>query len=175
MIPVHRNMFPSFLQALGKKGTIVEVGVAEGNFSHVMLTEWPYGYVMVDAWRHLQGYDDPMNGHDSEHETRYEMAKQVAARFGDRVRIIRDDSVASASFFDDKSIDMVYIDGDHSYDGCTRDILAWFPKISSGGILAGHDYHNITPVGVRKAVADVCGGPCGITHERTPSWWLRVR
>ena len=35
--PVHRNMFPLYLQALGFNGTAVEVGVAEGNYSKVFL------------------------------------------------------------------------------------------------------------------------------------------
>ena len=37
-------------------------------------------------------------------------------------------------------VDMVFIDGDHSYEGCKGDILAWLPNIKSGGFLAVHDY-----------------------------------
>ena len=36
--------------------------------------------------------------------------------------------------------DMVFIDGDHSYEGCKGDIEAWVPVIKPGGILAVHDY-----------------------------------
>ena len=39
----------------------------------------------------------------------------------------------------DLAPDMVFIDGDHSYMGCRRDILAWWPKVVVGGILCGHD------------------------------------
>ena len=37
-------------------------------------------------------------------------------------------------------VDMVFIDGDHSYNGCKGDILAWLPNIKPGGIMAVHDF-----------------------------------
>lgn len=36
--------------------------------------------------------------------------------------------------------DMVFIDADHSYEGCKADIEAWIPNLKAGGILAVHDY-----------------------------------
>lgn len=39
-----------------------------------------------------------------------------------------------------KMIDMVFVDGDHSYEGCKADILGWMPLIREGGIMAVHDY-----------------------------------
>lgn len=35
---------------------------------------------------------------------------------------------------------MVFIDGDHSYEGCKGDIEAWMPHLVPGGIMAVHDY-----------------------------------
>jgi predicted O-methyltransferase YrrM len=37
-------------------------------------------------------------------------------------------------------VDMVFIDGDHSYEGCKGDIEAWLPNIKPDGIIAIHDY-----------------------------------
>lgn len=37
-------------------------------------------------------------------------------------------------------VDMVFIDGDHSYEQCKADILAWLPNIRWGGIISFHDY-----------------------------------
>jgi predicted O-methyltransferase YrrM len=37
-------------------------------------------------------------------------------------------------------VDFVFIDGDHSYEGCKGDIEAWLPNIKPGGIIAIHDY-----------------------------------
>jgi hypothetical protein len=98
----------------------------------------------------------------------------VASRFADRVHVMRGDSLQAVERFADRSLDFVYIDADHSFEGCRRDILAWAPKVKVGGVLAGHDYYNMPPFEVRKAVAVTCGGPCGITHEPCPSWWVIV-
>lgn len=41
-------------------------------------------------------------------------------------------------------VDLVFIDADHSYNGCKGDIEAWLPNIKPGGILAIHDYKKDT-------------------------------
>jgi len=172
--PVHRNMFPLFLQALGNHGTAVEVGVAEGKYSADFLSLWHGDYVMVDRWCHVDGYDDVMNGSDEEHELRYRQAMSVAALHGDRCKVLRMDSVEAAATFADKSLAFVYLDGDHSLEGVLRDLRAWWPKVRSGGIIAGHDYYDKPPFRVRTALCRFVNGPCGITHEPSPSWWCHV-
>jgi hypothetical protein len=37
-------------------------------------------------------------------------------------------------------IDFVYLDARHDYASVVEDICAWFPLVTPGGILAGHDY-----------------------------------
>lgn len=37
------------------------------------------------------------------------------------------------------SIDLVFIDGDHSYEGVSRDVAYWMPALRRGGILPLHD------------------------------------
>lgn len=60
-------------------------------------------------------------------------------------------SVDAADAYGPCSVDVVYIDADHSYDAVSADIDAWLPKIRHGGYICGHDYHDGFP-GVRKAV-----------------------
>lgn len=50
---------------------------------------------------------------------------------------------------ENKSIDVVYIDGDHSYEAVLKDLESWYPKLKEGGFLCGHDYN---PVGKHKGV-----------------------
>jgi predicted O-methyltransferase YrrM len=38
-------------------------------------------------------------------------------------------------------IDMLFIDGDHSYNGVRNDILNWTPMLKDGGIIALHDFY----------------------------------
>jgi len=35
--------------------------------------------------------------------------------------------------------DVLFVDGDHSYDGCTRDVENWFPVLEPGGHVLFHD------------------------------------
>ena len=46
---------------------------------------------------------------------------------------------------------VIFIDGDHSYEGALKDIANYYPKVKSGGIFAGHDYY--WP-GVNRAIGD---------------------
>jgi len=43
--------------------------------------------------------------------------------------------------FEDNSVDVVFIDGDHSYEAVLRDLKNYYPKVRPGGIIAGDDYH----------------------------------
>lgn len=37
---------------------------------------------------------------------------------------------------------LVFIDGDHSYEAIKSDIAAWWPLVKDGGVLCGHDYRD---------------------------------
>jgi predicted O-methyltransferase YrrM len=53
--------------------------------------------------------------------------------------------------------DMLFIDGDHSYDAVAADLRAWLPSLKAGGVLAMHD---IDAPSVKQAFDDVVG-PAG--------------
>jgi len=69
---------------------------------------------------------------------------------------------------EDGSLDFVYIDGDHQYESCKKDLELWVPKVKKGGIIAGHDYLAICFLGVVNAVNESFGSP-DKTYEDT-SW-----
>jgi hypothetical protein len=70
------------------------------------------------------------------------------------VTVIRKDSADAAENYLDRSVDFVFVDGDHSYEGASRDIKMWLPKLKPFGILAGHEYNWSE---VRAAVNDIFG------------------
>lgn len=49
------------------------------------------------------------------------------------------DSAAASAHFVDESVDFVFVDAAHDFDGVRRDIAAWLPKVRVGGVIAGHD------------------------------------
>ena len=49
------------------------------------------------------------------------------------------------------TIDFIFIDGDHSYDACKADIVAWTPFVKRGGVVAFHDFGSRAD-GVTRAI-----------------------
>jgi len=63
--------------------------------------------------------------------------------------------------FDDQSMDLIYVDGDHSYEGVLKDLKAAIRLLKPGtGWLAGHDFH--------------CNGPVQVQVTRVPAPGLQV-
>jgi hypothetical protein len=82
-------------------------------------------------------------------------ALKVAAVNRRGAKVIIADSVEAAAKVKDHSLDFVFIDGDHRYEGVARDIAAWLPKVKPGGWLMGHDYGNKPDGGVKRAVDEL--------------------
>jgi len=49
------------------------------------------------------------------------------------------ESMEAVSYFEDDSIDFLFIDADHRYTPFMNDLQAWYPKVKTGGIICGHD------------------------------------
>lgn len=82
-------------------------------------------------------------------DAQYLAAQDNISDFAPRGKILRGYSQDFVNLFEDKSLDYIFIDGDHSYEGALRDCELFFPKIKSNGIFAGHDW---SFDGVQKAV-----------------------
>lgn len=63
--------------------------------------------------------------------------------------------------WDKGTIDLVFVDGDHSYESAKSDIISWLPHVRTGGIIAVHDYFTVDQKegalfpGVKKAVDEL--------------------
>ena len=71
-----------------------------------------------------------------------EAAEYKLGLFAGRAKLLAMPSVEAAATLPDRSVDGVFIDGDHSYMEVLRDIDAWEPKVKLGGFLSGHDFGN---------------------------------
>jgi predicted O-methyltransferase YrrM len=76
----------------------------------------------------------------------------VQEKYKDRLIPIQGYSYAVANQISNSSLDLVFIDADHSYSAVKQDILAYMPKLKEHGILSGHD---IDYPGVNKAVTEL--------------------
>ncbi len=73
-------------------------------------------------------------------------------RFSTKITPLRGLSHDIGRYFSDE-IDLLFIDGDHSYDSCRDDTETWLPKVKKGGVVLFHDYG--WAVGVQKVVNDL--------------------
>lgn len=78
----------------------------------------------------------------------------------------------ASALWPDESMDMVYIDADHSYESVKEDIGLWWPKVRKGGFLGGHD---IVLPGVNKALLDVFGNQLPSVVFPDFSWLIPKR
>jgi predicted O-methyltransferase YrrM len=86
---------------------------------------------------------------------------------------IRMASVEAASLFEDESFDLVVLDGDHSYEGLSADIQAWWPKVKPGGIMAGDDYNKEYWPSVCNAIFDVLKDDLHLFNES--NIWFKIK
>ena len=116
---------------------IAEIGLSTGPTSKYLLEhcELDY-YLLVDIDHHGDFPYDKI--------WKYHHAKFVRLWSHEAIRLV-----------DDKSLDLVYIDADHSYEATKKDIEMWELKVREGGILCGHDYGSPDWPGVKQAVDEI--------------------
>lgn len=71
-----------------------------------------------------------------------------------------------------RAVDVLFIDGDHSYDWVKHDCLLANEVVKPGGLICGHDYGNRTDPGVAKAVDEIYGDDIRIA-QGTSIWYIK--
>lgn len=138
----------------------VEVGVARGALSWRLLASNRALFLyLVDPWAEVatdSAYRTTDDTHacqsQAEHEANRAATMEKIAPFAGQYEVLRMTSADAATQFDHDSLDFVFIDADHSYEGCRSDIDLWIPKLKDGAVLSGHDYRNERNYGVQRAV-----------------------
>ena len=153
----------------------VEIGVWKGELSEYLLSNFDNMMLyMVDFY-----LPACTNGKWEQKDITEAMvlAHSRTLDFADRRIFITADSSKTSELFKKESLDFIYIDGDHSYEGVKKDLIKWYPIIKSGGLMVGHDYNGKMDkkgtFGVKKAV-DEFGIETNhvITISKHLVWWF---
>ena len=138
----NRQEFGQLLQEYGYT-TGAEVGVKQGEFAEKLLSIWTNckNYKLVDLWDHQENYEDIANVNKETHDQFMKDTERRMKPYGDKVEFYRMYSTEAAKKMKKESIDFVYIDARHDYCGVMEDIKAYWPLVTPGGIMAGHDYN----------------------------------
>ena len=134
-----RIEIPYFLDAEGF--TIgAELGVQEGKFAKHTLNYWKNceKFILVDSWRHIPNIDDVCDMTDEEHEKIYVNALIRLGEYKSKIEILRMSTNDAARIITDSFLDYVYLDARHDDLGIWEDMMNFWPKLRSGGIMAVH-------------------------------------
>jgi Methyltransferase domain len=155
---------------------LCEVGVKSGGLTRRLAEALPEATIVgIDPWRFYPDWPSWDNAKHLRHEEAFD---RVLAKFPKQIFKMKMPSLDAAKKIPDGSLDLVFIDGDHSYSAVKADIEAWLPKVRRGGVLSGHDYNNTAKYGdyfkgVDRAVDEKF--PAGSVHlEPDYVWWVRV-
>jgi hypothetical protein len=167
----HKVGLEELIFTIGQPMNMVEIGSYQGASSEIFAKNLPVSKITcVDPW--VNGYDDndgsswknPMDEVESQFDKRMSNFKNVT-----KMKMTSQEAVKE---FEDNSLDFVYIDGLHTYDGVKNDITWWKSKIKEGGFLAGHDWGHRRYPGVKKAVLELLGEPNKLFKDT--SWLISL-
>ena len=131
---------------------ILEIGVADGTNAKRMYEKLkPKKMWLIDPWEPQENRAADRGHNTIKHQEAYTQVKNIFAKEieEEKVHILKGYSHEFLNEFEDGFFDLMYIDGDHSYEGCREDLFSWYPKLKDKGWLAGHDFTN-TDSSMRK-------------------------
>lgn len=144
----HSRVVPDRWAALAlwpPDAVIAEVGVALGGFSEAILrTCRPRRFLAIDRFD-LHELPALWGVPTTEHFGGRTHGEFYRDRFANEIRcgqleVIEGDSAAAISSLPDCSVDLFYVDADHTYDGVRRDLEAIVPKVKPNGWIVMNDY-----------------------------------
>jgi predicted O-methyltransferase YrrM len=121
---------------------VLELGVLRGAFAERILRDCQSitRYYMLDPWRHLDDWNKPANVDQTTFDEIYSLAMARTDFARERRIVLRGRTTEMIDKIADNSLDIAYVDGDHTLRGITIDLIRTYPKIRPGGILGGDDY-----------------------------------
>lgn len=134
-----RANFGNWLRERGLNEIAIEVGTHRGEFAVQLLRGWPTGiFYCVDHYQ--PGYDhlDPASKGDRKADK--QAAIDALYEYEGRYHLVEMPSNKAVEFFQDGTVSFVYIDARHRTKDVLEDLHLWWPKLKSGGIMAGHDF-----------------------------------
>ena len=188
-MPLHNVLVKrgdAIIRRLPRNACMAEVGVLIGKLSEYLLhTRRDIKLLMIDSWapadEQPDSYKKTRDVHSTHDVVRVNKHKEEAANrarhYPGRAHIMHMTSLEAAQDIEDYSLDLVFLDADHSYEGVKADLMAWVHKVKApDGWIGGHDYANPEPgydfSGVERAVKEWSHGR-DIELDGNYTWFCR--
>lgn len=95
---------------------------------------------MVDVWAPLENYIDYANADQTAQDEIYADAMERVRPFKSKIHVCRNFTSVCSKKFKEEYFDFIYVDARHDFKGVEMDLKDYWPKLKTGGIIAGHDY-----------------------------------
>lgn len=172
------------LDRLPDDARMAELGVLRGDNALALLrSKDDLDLALIDkwsghhSWSYMESGDRQATRDSFANWTILNKLHTALRNYADRTSILQADTARAARMFDGESLDLVFVDADHSRRGCSDDIRAWWPKVAPGGWIGGHDYgvRNATWKWGVKEVVDEFVRAEGLDLERggDNTWFVR--
>lgn len=148
---------------------IVEIGSWKGRSTHALLSGCKGTVYAID---HFLGSIDETGEIEVDHaevKTR-DIYKDFMENVGSfkNLKVLKMYNAEAVKSFKDDSIDMVFIDGGHTYQEVLSDIKRWLPKTKK--IICGHDRNYRS---IQKALRKVFGSKFEINNKGKGLIWIK--
>lgn len=169
------------IASLGHKQRVCEIGVFKGDFSEILHQKLsPSELHLIDLFDGITCSGDK-DGNDIVYtdmslEYQFLINKYID---DDSVYLHKGKSQEALARFDDEYFDLIYIDGDHSFQGVKQDLEISMRKTKTNGLICGHDYSKEKFPEVVSAVDEFCRDYnleiSGITNDGCPSFIIKKK
>ena len=166
------NMEAQYLELLNHcpdGGNFVELGCFKGKSTSFIVTEIINQKRDVSFYA-VDSFEGSTNLSDAKEVEAYNGIRNIENDFKNNTKHLynyfftyKELSHQAADNFNNKDVDVLFVDAGHSYEAVKQDIVAWLPKMKHNGIIAGHDYNSWA--GVKKAVDEKFGQPHKVEND----------
>lgn len=135
---------------------VVEVGTYAGESAEIFLKSGKVDVIYcIDLW-HIKDWAEAEKYVDI-----------LMSKYPNKILKMKSSSDLACQFLLNEDFDLVYIDANHYYEPCKKDIVNYLPKVKKGGWIGGHDYKMDS---VKRAVNEILGEPDYVFAD---SSWLK--
>lgn len=169
------TQYLELLDATPEGGTFVELGCYKGKST---------SFIGVEIHKHkrdinffaVDSFEGATNSTDENEVKAYigisdieQTYLESIAPIGNKIETIKSLSHEASQYFEDGSVDVLFVDAGHSREAVKADIDCWLPKMKPNGIMAGHDY--TAWEGVNQAVTEIFGTPHKVEND---CWFIYI-
>lgn len=169
------EQYLELLDATPEGGTFVELGCYKGKSTSFIGVEIHKQKRDINFFA-VDSFEGATNSTDENEVKAYIGISEIEEAYtnnvepiGNKISTIISLSHEASQYFEDGSVNCLFIDAGHSYEAVKKDIDCWLPKMKPNGIIVGHDY--TAWEGVNQAVTEIFGTPHKVDND---CWFIYI-